>query len=84
MSVHSTARPSAHLDGFTGTLQIGGYTGYRALAERHDVQLAFCWSHVRRRFYEFVVAGHWLPVPAQSRKFLAQAACEAKCLPPES
>ena len=27
------------------------------LAERGDVQLAFCWSHVRRRFYELAAAG---------------------------
>ena len=33
-------------------LLFDGYGGYRALAERGDVELAFCWSHVRRRFYE--------------------------------
>jgi transposase len=27
------------------------------LAKRNDVQLAFCWSHVRRRFYELAAAG---------------------------
>lgn len=50
-------RPIAHLAGFKGILQVDGYGGYRALAERGDVQLAFCWSHVRRRFYELAVAG---------------------------
>ena len=45
-------RPIAHLAGFQGILQVDGYAGYRALAERGDVQLAFCWAHVRRRFYE--------------------------------
>src|SRR4051812_42125110 len=38
-------------------LQVDGYAGYRALAKRKDVQLAFCWSHVRRRFYELAAAG---------------------------
>ena len=37
-------RPIAHLDGFTGTLQVDGYAGYRVLAESGHVQLAFCWG----------------------------------------
>ena len=56
-------RPLSHLDGFTGILQVDGYAGYRALAERNTVQLAFCWSHVRRRFYELAAAG---PAPIAS------------------
>jgi len=56
-------RPLAHLNGFTGILQVDGYAGYRALAKRNDVQLAFCWSHVRRRFYELAAAG---PAPIAS------------------
>ena len=31
-------RPIAHLDGFRGVLQVDGYAGYRALAERGHVQ----------------------------------------------
>jgi hypothetical protein len=50
-------RPIAHLNGFKGILQVDGYSGYRVLAERGDVVLAFCWSHVRRRFYELAAAG---------------------------
>ncbi len=46
------ARPIEHLAGFAGTLQVDGYGGYAALARRGDVQLAFCWAHVRRPFYE--------------------------------
>ena len=42
-------RPLAHLSGFAGVLQVDGYAGYRALAEKGGVALAFCWSHVRRR-----------------------------------
>jgi transposase len=56
-------RPIAHLDGFTGILQVDGYGGYRVLAERGDVELAFCWAHVRRRFYELAAAG---PAPIAS------------------
>jgi transposase len=56
-------RPIAHLAGFKGILQVDGYGGYRALAERGDVELAFCWAHVRRRFFELAVAG---PAPIAS------------------
>jgi transposase len=51
------ARPIAHLAGFRGVLQVDGYGGYKVLAERGDVHLAFCWSHVRRRFYELAQGG---------------------------
>lgn len=50
-------RPIEHLAGFTGTLQVDGYGGYAALARRGEVTLAFCWAHVRRRFYELAKAG---------------------------
>ena len=46
-------RAEAHLGDFAGILQVDGYGGYAALARRRQqVSLAFCWSHVRRKFYE--------------------------------
>lgn len=39
-------------------LQVDGYAGYSALAETGTVQLAFCWAHWRRRFYEIAQAGN--------------------------
>src|SRR5580693_6743165 len=56
-------RPITHLDGFKGVLQVDGYAGYRRLAERGDVQLAFCWVHVRRNFYKLATPG---PAPIAS------------------
>jgi transposase len=56
-------RAAAHLVGFKGVLQVDGYAGYRPLAEKGEVRLAFCWAHVRRRFYELAVAG---PAPIAS------------------
>jgi transposase len=56
-------RPIAHLAGFQGVLQVDGYGGYKVLADRGEVRLAFCWSHVRRRFYELAQAG---PAPIAS------------------
>jgi len=56
-------QPIAHLAGFCGVVQVDGYAGYRALAQKNSVQLAFCWSHVRRRFYELAAAS---PAPIAS------------------
>jgi transposase len=50
-------QPLAHLAGFAGVVQVDGYAGYRALAQKNSVSLAFCWAHVRRRFYELAAAG---------------------------
>ena len=64
-------RPITHLAGFKGLLQVDGYGGYRALAERGDVQLAFCWAHVRRRFYELAIAGP-APIASEALKRIAE------------
>jgi len=46
-------RAEAHLGEFAGILQVDGYGGYAALAKRRQqIVLAFCWAHVRRKFYE--------------------------------
>jgi len=46
-------RAETHLGDFAGILQVDGYGGYAALAKRRQqIQLAFCWAHVRRKFYE--------------------------------
>lgn len=46
-------RAEAHLGDFAGILQVDGYGGYAALAKRRQqISLAFCWAHVRRKFYE--------------------------------
>ena len=45
------ARPMRYLAGYRGIMQVHGYAGYRVLAERGEVQLPFCLSHVYRYFY---------------------------------
>ncbi len=55
-------------------LQVDGYAGYRALADKNQVRLAFCWAHVRRRFYELAVAG---PAPIASQVLTRIAALYA-------
>src|SRR3954454_3602016 len=47
--------PAAHLAEFQGVLQVDGYSGFKSLLENRpagEIQLAFCWAHCRRRFYE--------------------------------
>jgi transposase len=64
-------RPIAHLAGFVGILQVDGYGGYRVLAERNAITLAFCWAHVRRRFYELAAAGP-APIAAEALARIGQ------------
>ena len=50
------------LDGFNGILQVDGYSAYKKLAAQYrpggPVTIAYCWSHLRRQFYEVYVGGH--------------------------
>jgi transposase len=50
------------LAGFKGVLQVDAYAAYNALADPArdggPVTLAYCWSHVRRRFYEIAQGGN--------------------------
>jgi transposase len=50
------------LAGFAGILQVDGYAAYQALVDPGraggPVSLAYCWSHVRRRFYEIAQGGN--------------------------
>jgi transposase len=64
-------RPIGHLAGFKGILQVDGYAGYGKLAERGDVQLAFCWSHMRRNFYELATPGP-APIASEALKHIAE------------
>jgi transposase len=44
-------RPAVHLARFKGVVQVDGYPGFERL--RSDgIQLAACWAHARRKFYE--------------------------------
>lgn len=63
-------RAEAHLGEFAGILQVDGYGGYAALAKRRQhVRLAFCWSHVRRKFYELAETS---PVATEVLRRIAQ------------
>ena len=56
-----TSRATTCLDkvvpaNFTGTLQCDGYAAYRAFVNGRGgaIELAGCWAHVRRKFYEAI------------------------------
>ena len=51
-----------HLAGFSGVLQVDGYAAYKALTDTRrgggPLTLAFCWAHLRRRFYDIAKGGN--------------------------
>jgi transposase len=60
--------PGAHLAGFRGMLQVDGYGGFKALQRDRDdgaVVLAFCWAHLRRRFFD-IHAATQSPIAAEA------------------
>jgi transposase len=64
--VYAPGRGAEHalamMKGFAGILQVDGYAAYRQLADPTraggPVTLAFCWAHLRRRFYEIAAGGN--------------------------
>ncbi len=59
-------RPGQHLAGFSGILQVDGYGAYRELASAGAVELAFCWAHVRRNFYELQAGDTPAPIASEA------------------
>jgi transposase len=76
------------LDGFNGILQVDGYAAYKKLAAPArpggPVTLAYCWSHLRRQFYEVYVGGN-APIATEALarvKLLYDIEAEIRGLPP--
>ena len=57
--------PQTHLHGFRGLLQVDGYARVRrpgsAAMPTKVRQLAFCWAHARRKFYDVHAAARPAP-----------------------
>jgi hypothetical protein len=73
MSMHpdrKAERLFSHLADFKGVPQVDGYNAYPKLAERGGVELAFCWVHMRRNFYELATAGP-APIASEALKHIA-------------
>jgi transposase len=77
------------LAGFSGVLQVDGYAVYNQLARPTRaggaVTLAFCWSHLRRKFYELYVGGNQpIATEALARiKLLYDIEAQARGSPPQ-
>jgi len=63
--------PAAHLARFKGVVQVDGYPGFERLRGGGNIELAACWAHVRRKFYE-VHQATGSPVAAEALKRIAE------------
>lgn len=54
-----------------GTLQADAYAGFDPLYEMGRIQEAACWAHVRRKFYDLVVA-HQSPVAQEALRRIGE------------
>lgn len=61
----------ALLAGYRGILQCDGYAAYKALAASDGATLAFCWSHVRRGFYDLARGGA-APIAVEALKRIGE------------
>jgi len=64
-------RPASHLAGFKGIVQVDGYPGFERLGVGGSIQLAACWAHARRRFYE-VHQATGSPIAAEAIRRIAE------------
>ena len=77
------------LAGYTGILQVDGYSVYKQLAapsrDGGPVTLAYCWSHLRRKFYTVYIGGN-APIATEALarlKKLYEIEADIRGLPPE-
>ena len=77
------------LAGYTGILQVDGYSVYKQLAAPTraggPVMLAYCWSHLRRKFYAVFLGGN-APIATEvlaRLKKLYEIEADIRGLPPE-
>jgi len=64
-------RPASHLGKFSGVVQVDGYPGFDRLSDGGRIQLAGCWAHARRKFYE-VQQATASPVAAEALRRIAE------------
>lgn len=63
------------LTGFSGTLQVDGYSGYNRLTRKDrpggPLQLAYCWAHARRKLHE-IAKGRTAPIAEEGLRQIAR------------
>jgi transposase len=61
------------LDGYRGIVQCDGYAAYKTIADRapgEAIALAFCWAHLRRRFFDIAKGGD-APIASEALERIA-------------
>jgi hypothetical protein len=61
------------LDGYRGIVQCDGYEAYKSIAAKTPgdaITLAFCWTHLRRRFYDIAKGGD-APIASEALERIA-------------
>lgn len=61
------------LDCYRGIVQCDGYSAYKKIAEEvpgEAITLAFCWSHLRRRFFDLAKSGN-APIASETLERIA-------------
>jgi transposase len=64
-------RPASHLAKFKGVVQVDGYPGFDRLRDGGRIQLAGCWAHARRKFYD-VQQATGSPIAAEALRRIAE------------
>src|SRR5256885_555617 len=62
------------LDGYRGIVQCDGYAAYKTVADKATgaaITLAFCWSHLRRHFFDIAKGGN-APIASEALERIAQ------------
>ena len=61
------------LDGYRGVVQCDGYAAYKTIAQAapgEAITLAFCWAHLRRRFFDIAKGGD-APIASEALERIA-------------
>jgi hypothetical protein len=64
-------RPAGHLERFKGIVHVDGYSGFERLRTGSNIELAACWAHARRKFYE-VHEATGSPIAAEALRRIAE------------
>jgi len=73
--------PASHLQGYSGVVQVDGYQGFGALLKGengHTRELAYCFAHARRKFYDLYVSDK-SPIAEEALRQIAAWPAAASC-----
>jgi hypothetical protein len=71
MPGRSAKHAAGVLDGFVGVIQTDGYVVYKTVADRMDIEVAHCWAHLRRDFFDIAKTGS-APIAEEALRRIAK------------